>query len=307
MFMLIYIAKTGEVKFINGTGVAPMAANVDFYKGKGGIPSDGILSVTVPGAVAGAELAAKTYGTRPLSELMAPAVELAERGFPVTESLAGAIKSSGNKLSPSAKEIWYRGNTPLGFGDRVIQKDLARHAARDRRERQRRVLPGADRRQVRRLHESRRRPDRPAGSCRHQGQRRRADQDQLQGRRGLRMPAELAGLRDAAGAQHPRRDERALHAPQQRAVPARRDRIAEAGVCRSQQVRRRSEVHAEHPDARDAVEGIRDDPPRADRSGQGDRRRSAVRQSHLRADRSGGATVGKPRLAYAPPQVLPAR
>ncbi len=125
MFMLIYIAKTGEVKFINGTGVAPMAANVDFYKGKGGIPSDGILSVTVPGAVAGAELAAKTYGTRPLSELMAPAVELAERGFPVTEALAGAIKSSGNKLSPSAKEIWYRGNTPLGFGDRVIQKDLA--------------------------------------------------------------------------------------------------------------------------------------------------------------------------------------
>jgi len=124
LFMLIYIAKTGEVKFINGTGVAPMAANVDFYKGKGGLPSDGILSVSVPGAVAGAELAVKTYGTKPLSELMVPAVELAERGFPVTEALAGAIKSSGNKLSPSAKEIWYRGSTPLGFGDRVVQKDL---------------------------------------------------------------------------------------------------------------------------------------------------------------------------------------
>ena len=38
MFMLIYLAKTGEVKFINGTGVAPMAATVDFYKGKGGLP-----------------------------------------------------------------------------------------------------------------------------------------------------------------------------------------------------------------------------------------------------------------------------
>jgi gamma-glutamyltranspeptidase len=125
MFMLIYIAKTGEVKFINGTGVAPMAANVDFYKSKGGIPDQGVLSVSVPGAVAGAELAAKTYGTKPLSELLAPAVELADRGFPVTEALAGAIKSSGNKLSPSAKEIWYRDGTPLGFGDRVIQKDLA--------------------------------------------------------------------------------------------------------------------------------------------------------------------------------------
>jgi gamma-glutamyltranspeptidase/glutathione hydrolase len=125
MFMLIYLAKTGEVKFINGTGVAPMAANVDFYKGKGGIPDAGILSVSVPGAVAGAELAAKTYGTKPLSELLAPAVELADRGFPISESLAGAIRSSGSKFSASAKEIWYRGDTPLWFGDRVIQKDLA--------------------------------------------------------------------------------------------------------------------------------------------------------------------------------------
>ena len=125
MFMLIYLARTGEVKFINGTGVAPMAATVDFYKGKGGLPSDGILSVSVPGAVAGAELAARTYGTKPLSELMAPAAELAERGFPITESLAGAIRGSREKLSPSAKAIWFNGSEPLGFGDRVVQKDMA--------------------------------------------------------------------------------------------------------------------------------------------------------------------------------------
>ena len=125
MFMLIYIAKTGEVKFINGTGVAPMAATVDFYKGKGGIPGEGILSVSVPASVAGAELAAKTYGTKPLAGLLAPAAELAERGFPISESLAGAIRGSRDKFSASAKEIWYRGDTPLGFGDRVIQKDLA--------------------------------------------------------------------------------------------------------------------------------------------------------------------------------------
>ena len=125
MFMLIYLAKTGEVKFINGTGVAPMAATVEFYKGKGGLPSDGILSVSVPGAVAGAELAAKTYGTKPLSELMAPAVELADKGFPITEALAGAIRGSRAKFSASSKKIWFNGDTPLGFGDRVVQKDLA--------------------------------------------------------------------------------------------------------------------------------------------------------------------------------------
>ncbi|HJU43497.1 MAG TPA: gamma-glutamyltransferase [Vicinamibacterales bacterium] len=125
MFMLIYLAKTGEVKFINGTGVAPMAATVDFYKGKGGIPSDGILSVSVPGAVAGAELAAKTYGTKPLSELFAPAAELADKGFPISEALASAIRGGAKKFSPSAKKIWFNGDTPLGFGDRVVQRDLA--------------------------------------------------------------------------------------------------------------------------------------------------------------------------------------
>ena len=174
MFMLIYLAKTGEVKFINGTGVAPMAATVDFYKGKGGLPSDGILSVSVPGAVAGAELAAKTYGTKSLAELMAPAAELADNGFPITESLAGAIRGSAKKFSPSAKAIWYNGDTPQGFGDRVVQKDLGQHAARDRRQGQRRVLSGPDRREVCRLHESARRPDRSERSRRHPGQRRPA-------------------------------------------------------------------------------------------------------------------------------------
>jgi gamma-glutamyltranspeptidase/glutathione hydrolase len=79
----------------------------------------------VPGAIAGAELAAKTYGTKSLAELMAPAAELADTGFPITESLAGAIRGSAKKFSPSAKAIWYNGDTPKGFGDRVVQKDLA--------------------------------------------------------------------------------------------------------------------------------------------------------------------------------------
>jgi gamma-glutamyltranspeptidase/glutathione hydrolase len=124
MFMLIYLAKTGEVKFINGTGVAPLAATVDFYRSKGGLPDSGVLSVSVPGAVAGAELAARTYGTRPLQELLAPAAELAERGFPVTESVASAIAASRDKLAASSRRIWFKGDRPLEMGDRVIQKDL---------------------------------------------------------------------------------------------------------------------------------------------------------------------------------------
>ena len=57
MFVLFYNAKTGEVKFINGTGFAPQAATIDFYKSKGGIPDEGPLSIAVPGAVGGAAYA----------------------------------------------------------------------------------------------------------------------------------------------------------------------------------------------------------------------------------------------------------
>ena len=102
LFMLIYLAKTGEVKFINGTGVAPMAATVDFYKGKGGLPQDGILSVSVPGAVAGAEFAAKTYGTKPMAELMAPALPQRSQGEVQAGSQVVHVADEGRRVRDSA-------------------------------------------------------------------------------------------------------------------------------------------------------------------------------------------------------------
>src|SRR6266850_6752402 len=86
MFVLYYNAKTGQVKFINGTGFASQAATIDFYNSKGGIPDEGPLSIAVPGAVGGAAYAVKTYGTKPLTEILAPAIEIAENGFPITEA-----------------------------------------------------------------------------------------------------------------------------------------------------------------------------------------------------------------------------
>jgi len=127
MFILVYVAKTGEVKFINGTGFAPMAATADFYKSKGGMPDEGPLSISVPGAVGAVDLAARTYGTRPLADDFATAIDLAEHGFPISEALAGSLAASREKLAkaPSSKKIWFNGDRPLAMGDRVVQKDLA--------------------------------------------------------------------------------------------------------------------------------------------------------------------------------------
>ncbi len=127
MFILIYLAKTGEVKFINGTGQAPARATAEFYRSRGGIPDEGPLSVNTPGALGAAELVVQKYGTRPLAEVLAPAAEIAERGFPISEALGNALRSSRDKLAkaPATKRIWFKGDEPLQMGDRVVQTDLA--------------------------------------------------------------------------------------------------------------------------------------------------------------------------------------
>src|SRR3954449_7938619 len=128
MFILYYNAKTHEVKFINGTGFSAQAATIDFYKSKGGIPDEGPLSIAVPGAVGGAAYAVQKYGTRPLGEVFAPAIEIAEQGYPISEALARALRSSRDKLakSPSSTKIWFKDGKPLEMGDLLVNKDLAR-------------------------------------------------------------------------------------------------------------------------------------------------------------------------------------
>jgi gamma-glutamyltranspeptidase/glutathione hydrolase len=128
MFILYYEAKSGTVKFVNGTAYAPQAATIDFYRSKGGIPDEGPLSMSVPGAVGGAAYAVKTYGTKPLADVLAPAIEIADSGFPVTETLAGQLKSGRAKLAkyPSTTKIWFRNGEPLQMGDVVTNPDLAK-------------------------------------------------------------------------------------------------------------------------------------------------------------------------------------
>src|SRR5262245_11589540 len=128
MLILVYLAKTREVKFINASGFAPAAATIDFYKSKGGIPDQGPLSISVPGAVGGAAYAAQKYGTKPLSEIFAPAIEIAEQGYPITSSLAQGLAGSKDKLAkyPSTTKIWFKNGKPLQMGDVLVNKDLAR-------------------------------------------------------------------------------------------------------------------------------------------------------------------------------------
>jgi gamma-glutamyltranspeptidase/glutathione hydrolase len=84
--LLIYDARAKKVFSLNAEGTAPKLATIDWYKkNQGGkIPvNDSLLSGTVPGAVDAWYILLSRWGTRTFGELLAPAIELAERGIPM--------------------------------------------------------------------------------------------------------------------------------------------------------------------------------------------------------------------------------
>ena len=106
-FALVFDAAAGRVDAYDGSGAAPRAADADALvaAGHAAVPQRGAFSVTVPGAVdAWAELAA-SRGTMGLDALLAPAIELAEGGFPVSERIAAAWRASERLLAgdPAAR------------------------------------------------------------------------------------------------------------------------------------------------------------------------------------------------------------
>jgi gamma-glutamyltranspeptidase/glutathione hydrolase len=91
LFIIYYEAKTGTVHGLNASGWAPAGLTVEFLASKGitKMPQKGIHSVTVPGVVAGWDAMRSKFGTKPFSELLAPAIYYAENGFPLSETIAG--------------------------------------------------------------------------------------------------------------------------------------------------------------------------------------------------------------------------
>lgn len=93
LFALFYDAKKGEVTYLNGSGRSAAAATIARLHelGHRDMPALGPLAITVPGCVDAWEQSLARYGTRPLAELLAPAIEYAERGFPISHKLSAAI------------------------------------------------------------------------------------------------------------------------------------------------------------------------------------------------------------------------
>lgn len=90
LFAIVWDADKKELTALNASGRSPKSLTLDYFinKGMDKIPSHGPLPVSVPGCVDGwFELHGK-YGKLPMSEILQPAIDYAENGFPVTELIA---------------------------------------------------------------------------------------------------------------------------------------------------------------------------------------------------------------------------
>ena len=132
-FMVIHDAGSGRDTTIDFREMAPASATRDMFLDARG-NADPELSrhhpraVGVPGTVAGFDYALRHYGRLPLATLLAPAIRLANEGFPVGAELARQLDLQQKHLAPwpATRAIFFRDGRPLREGERLVQKDLAR-------------------------------------------------------------------------------------------------------------------------------------------------------------------------------------
>lgn len=131
-FLLIRAAD-GRLTAIDGRETAPARAHRDLYRIGGRLDTEasqtGPLAVAVPGLLRAYELALRQHGRLQLADLLLPAAELAERGFPLDAVYARKLAATAAKLRqfPASAAIFLKPDgTPWQEGDRLIQTDLAR-------------------------------------------------------------------------------------------------------------------------------------------------------------------------------------
>src|SRR5262245_57365312 len=128
-FMVIRMAD-GRTAAIDYREVAPLAATRNMYlDDKGDLTNKSItghLAVGVPGSVVGMTEALRRFGTMPLREVIAPAIELAEKGFVVDSNLMRSLQSNQRDIGKfEGARLFYPNGQVIAAGSRLVQPALA--------------------------------------------------------------------------------------------------------------------------------------------------------------------------------------
>jgi len=128
--LLVYDSREKRVYSINAEPRAPKLATIDWYEKNnvGKIPeSDGLLSGGIPGVVDAWYILLDRWGTMSFEQVLQPAIDLAENGFPLSERGASYIAESKKILKyPTTVKIYLPDGHPPKAGDILKNPDLAR-------------------------------------------------------------------------------------------------------------------------------------------------------------------------------------
>ncbi|MGD7247021.1 gamma-glutamyltransferase [Ralstonia pseudosolanacearum] len=131
-FMTIQLAD-GRKTFLDFREVAPKGSTANMYLDKDGnvikgLSTKGHLAVGVPGTVSGMEYAREKYGTRSRTELIAPAIRLADKGFALDQGDIDMLLTSTKDFQedPASGAIFLNKGQPYQVGQKLVQRDLAR-------------------------------------------------------------------------------------------------------------------------------------------------------------------------------------
>ena len=128
--ILLYDAKAKRVVSINAEPRAPKLATIEWYqKNNGGkLPnSDGLLAGGIPGVVDAWYLLLDRWGTMTFEQVLQPAIQLAEDGFPLSEKLARAIANTRKiRQYPSTMRVYMPSGQAPQAGEIFKNVDLAK-------------------------------------------------------------------------------------------------------------------------------------------------------------------------------------
>jgi gamma-glutamyltranspeptidase/glutathione hydrolase len=151
LFAILYIAKEHQIHVLNASGTAPTGLTLAFMNSNGyrwnpknwgpgsGMPRNGILRVTVPGATWGWQEVLDKYGTMHFKQVLQPAIDYATQGFAVSERISHdwhlpkAVNAPRNslpycctELDPDSVNTWYIHGAPPAPGQIFRNPDLAK-------------------------------------------------------------------------------------------------------------------------------------------------------------------------------------
>jgi len=124
-FMTIFDKKTGKVHSVSMTGAAPKALKPQEMTPE--TLNAGMKAGIVPGNLGGYLSLLDRMGTMSIAEVLAPAIEYAEKGYPIDQMLAQSIDRGKNNLGkyPTTAKIFLPNGQPIKAGELLKNADYA--------------------------------------------------------------------------------------------------------------------------------------------------------------------------------------